>query len=256
MAGSLYEPLDAGTFRATELTQGPWDPRHQHGSPPAALLAREIERAGGDMVVCRFALDILGPVPVGEVAVRTEVVRPGRRVRCVAAEMSADGRPAARATAWMLRRADTASVAAEPAPARLPRPETAVTDYPRPGFGYFHACEWRFAQGAFLTTGPGVLWARLKVPVVPGEEPSPLQRVAGVADTASGISPELSFAAYTFANLDFTVHLLRELHGEWVCLDSVSAIGPSGSGLCRTRLYDDRGDLGSVAQTLFVARRD
>lgn len=255
MADSLYQPLDDGRFRATELTQGPWDPRHQHGSPPAALLGREIERLGGDMVVCRLALDILGPVPVGEVAVRAEVVRPGRRVRCVRAEMTADGRAVAYARAWLLRRADTASIASGRSPAP-PRPNTAADENPRREFGYFHACEWRFAEGAFLSTGPGVLWARLKVPVVPGEEPSPLQRVAGVVDTASGISSELDFTAYTYANVDLTLHLLRELHGEWVCMEAASKVGPSGSGLCRTRLYDDRGDLGAAAQTLFVARRD
>ena len=45
------------------------------------------------------------------------------------------------------------------------------------------------------------------------------------------------------------------VHGEWVCLDAVTTIGMEGSGLCRTRLYDERGDLGSVAQTLYVAAR-
>lgn len=255
MTMSLYEPLGGGRFRASELTQGPWDPRHQHGSPPAALLAREIELVGGDMVVGRLAVDILGPIPVGEVAVRAEVVRPGRRVQCVAAEMTADGRPVAHARAWRLRRADTTGIASTPAPAP-PRPDTAETQNPGREFGYFHACEWRFAEGAFLSTGPGVLWARLAVPVVPDEEPSPLQRVAGVADTASGISAELDFATYTYANVDLTLHLLRELSGEWVCMEAASTAGPSGSGLCRTRLYDDRGDLGSSAQTLFLARRD
>lgn len=255
MVDSLYQPLDDGRFRATELTQGPWDPRHQHGSPPAALLAREIERLGGDMVVSRLAVDILGPIPVGEVTVRAEVVRPGGRIQCVEAQMIADGRPVAHARAWRLRRADTADIASKPALAPLPRPDAAVVTNPRLGFGYFHACEWRFAEGAFLSTGPGTLWARLTVPVVPGEEPSSLQRVAGVTDTASGISSELDFATYTYANVDLTLHLLRELSGEWVCMEAASKVGPSGAGLCRTRLYDDRGDLGSAAQTLFVAPR-
>ena len=258
MADSLYRPLGDGRFGSTEFTQGPWDPRHQHGSPPAALLARELERTDpqADVAVCQLAIDILGPIPVGEVTVHTEVVRQGRRVQCVAAEMVADGRPVAYARAWRLRRADTEAIASPPAPARLPRPDTALTESPLPDFGYFHAVEMRLADGGFLLNGPAVLWTRLKVPVVPGEEPSPLQRVAGVADTASGISSELSFAAYTFSNVDFTLHLLRALSGDWVCLDAATTIGPDGSGLCRTRLSDDRGDLGSVTQTLFVAHRD
>jgi hypothetical protein len=258
MADSLYRPLGDGRFESTELTQGPWDPRHQHGSPTAALLARELERTDPQpgMAVSQLAIDILGPIPLGEVAVHTEVVRPGRRVQCVAAEMVADGRPVAYARAWRLRCADTEAIASEPVSARLPRPEECVTESPLPDFGYFHALEWRFAEGGFLLNGPAVLWARLAVPVVPDEEPGPLERVAGVADTASGVSSELSFAAYTFSNVDFTLHLLRAQQGEWTCLDAATTVGPAGSGLCRTRLYDDTGDVGSVVQTLFVARRD
>jgi hypothetical protein len=258
MPNSLYRPLGDGRFQATELTQGPWDPRHQHGSPPAALLTRELELTDPHpgMAVSQLAIDILGPIPVGEVTVHTEVVRPGRRVQCVAAEMVADGRPVAYARAWRLRCADTQAIASDPVAARVPRPAESVTESPLPDFGYFHALDWRFAEGGFLLNGPAVLWARLAVPVVPGEEPSPMQRVAGVADTASGVSSELSFASYLFSNVDFTLHLLREPYGEWICLDAATTVGPSGSGLCRTRLYDDLGDFGSGAQTLFVARRE
>src|SRR5262249_60278718 len=125
-----------------------------------------------------------------------------------------------------------------------------------PGLGSFHAIDGRFAGGGTRLTGPAVLGTRLAVPVLPDEEPSPLQRVAGVSDTASGISSELSFAAYTFSNVDFTLHLLRPQSDEWTCLDATTTVGPVGSGLCRTRLFDERGDFGSTAQTLFIARRD
>jgi hypothetical protein len=177
-------------------------------------------------------------------------------VQSVAAEMVAEGRPVAYARAWRLRHADTAAIATETAASRLPLPDIALKESPLPDFGYFHAIEWRFAEGGILQNGPAVLWTRLAVPVLPDEEPSQLQRVAGVADTASGISSELSFAAYMFSNVDFTLHLVRPQSGEWTCLDAATTVGPSGSGLCRTRLYDEHGDFGSVAQTLFVARRD
>src|SRR5690349_16972983 len=139
MADSLYRPLGDGRFQSTELTQGPWDPRHQHGSPPAALLAHELERADPqpDMTVAQLAIDILGPIPVGEVTVHSEVVRPGRRVQSVAAEMVADGRPVAYARAWRLRRADTDAIASESAAARRPPPDAAVTEPPLPHFRYF-----------------------------------------------------------------------------------------------------------------------
>ena len=68
---ALYVPTDGG-FRATALAIGPWDPGLQHAGPPAALLAREAERAGGieNGQTVRLAFDILAPVPVGPVQLR------------------------------------------------------------------------------------------------------------------------------------------------------------------------------------------
>ena len=69
---ALYVPTDDG-FEATALTIGPWDPSSQHAGPPAALMARAVERAsgidGGQTV--RLAYDILGPVPVGPMRIGT-----------------------------------------------------------------------------------------------------------------------------------------------------------------------------------------
>ncbi|HEX6471012.1 MAG TPA: thioesterase family protein [Streptosporangiaceae bacterium] len=266
MADSLYLPLGRGRYLATELTQGPWDPRHQHGSPPAALLAHAMERleAAGEagpgpeppaMEFTQFAVDLLRPVPVGEVEVRAQLGRAGRRVRYLTAELFADGEPVARARGWRMRRADTSGLAApeEPPPYALPARQDGTS--PFTDFGYHHALEWRFVTGAVTTPGPATMWTRLVVPVVPDEKPTPLQRLVGVADTASGISSALPFDTHVFINVDLTLHLVRALSGEWVCLDAATTIGPDGAGLCRTRLYDERGDLGSAAQSLLVDRR-
>ncbi|WP_237292992.1 acyl-CoA thioesterase domain-containing protein [Streptomyces katrae] len=76
----FYERIGEGRFRATEATRGPWDPGAQHAGPPAALLGRAVEeRAGarGDMRVARITYEILRPVPIGELAVATSVLRRG-----------------------------------------------------------------------------------------------------------------------------------------------------------------------------------
>jgi hypothetical protein len=257
LADSLYIPLGDGRFRATELTQGPWNPREQHGSPPAALLAHALETAHPqpDMEFTQFSMDLLGPVPVGDVQTRTELVRPGRRVQYLTAELIADERPVARARGWRMRRADTSGIESTQSPAPLPIPGPALAESPFIDFGYFHAIDWRLTSGAVAIPGPATMWTRLKVPIVPDEKPTPLQRVAGVADTSSGISSVLSFDTHIFTNVDLALYLLRAAHGDWICLDAVTTIGPEGSGLCRTGLFDERGDLGSVAQTLFVAPR-
>jgi len=86
---SFYVPLGDDRWRGTVHTTGPWDPRFQHGGPPSALLGRAVERCSprDDMVVARATVELLGPVPVGELAVRARVARPGRSVELVEAAL-------------------------------------------------------------------------------------------------------------------------------------------------------------------------
>ena len=255
---ALYEPLGDGRYRATRLTQGPWHPDHQHAGPPAALLAGAMENdhPRPDLTLTRFAMEILGPIPVGDVAVRSRVVRDGRRVQHVAAELEAGGRTAVVARGWRLRTGDTEDVASAPEPAPEPLPATSAVRPEGSGpFGYFDALDWRFARGSFDETGPVVAWMRLRGPVLPGSNPTPMQRLVGVVDSASGVSNEVSFATHLFSNVDLSVHVTRPLAGEWVCLDAASRIGPAGAGVCRARLYDEKGDLGSSSAALFIERR-
>ena len=72
LPAALFVPTDDG-YLATALTIGPWDAGFQHAGPPAALLARAAEQAGGIAggQPVRLAYDIFAPVPVGPVRVRT-----------------------------------------------------------------------------------------------------------------------------------------------------------------------------------------
>ncbi|HYJ21120.1 MAG TPA: acyl-CoA thioesterase domain-containing protein, partial [Solirubrobacterales bacterium] len=124
MPDAFYEP-DGDRYVATALTRGPWDPGAQHAGPPAGLLGREIERLpdAGEFQVGRVTCEILRSVPIGPVRVAARVLRPGRRVQLVEAELSDEaGEPLMRANAWRLRAAPleippAAMVVAEPPPA-------------------------------------------------------------------------------------------------------------------------------------------
>lgn len=255
---SLYEPLGEGRYRPTLLTQGPWDPGHQHGGPPAALLAgvMEGERADPEFALTRFTMEILGPVPLADLAVRHSVVRDGRRIRYLMGELVAGERTVAVAHGWWLRTGDTEDIAADPAPPPAPVPERdAPPPYGSGPFGYYEALNWRFARGSFDDPGPATAWLRLRVPVLPGVEPTPMQRLLGVVDSASGVSNEVPFSTHLFSNVDLSVHVQRQPDGEWICVDAATRIGPNGSGVCRARLYDEKGDVGGSTQALFVRRR-
>lgn len=103
--------------------------------------------------------------------------------------------------------------------------------------------------------GPATDWIRLRVPVVPGEEPSPLQRVAAAADFGNGISGVAEFDQLLFINPDLTVHLHRLPAGEWVCLDAVTWMEDRGVALAESRLWDEQGPLGRSLQSLLIDAR-
>jgi len=253
---AFFLPLGDDRWQATAHTTGPWDARFQHGGPPSALLAREVERRSGrdDMVTARVTVEILGAVPVGELVLSSRVTRPGRSVELVQAVLSAGGRDVARAEAWrVLRTTESVPSRDREAPA-LPAtaPPVELGDWID---GYLSAVEWRFVTGRFGASGPSSAWARLRIPLVPGEEPSPLVRVMAVADSGNGVSSELSIKDWHFINPELTVHLHREAVGEWICLDARTAISPGGAGLATSVLSDVEGPVGVGAQSLLVAPR-
>ncbi len=255
MVAAFFTPLlDAGRYLAADATAGPWSVRHQHGGPPSALLVHESEGAArahtgrDDLDALRVSVDFLGPVPVGEVVVTTSVLRAGRSAVLVGAEMTAGGRAVLQSRTWLVRRADDGP-ATDDRPVAHPDEATEVAAWT---FPYGAAIEWRPVSGDPVGPGPATVWARQRVPVVGGVEPSGLQRAVCVADSSSGISSELSWSRWSFANVDVDVHLVRPVVGEWVLLESRTRLSAGGSGLATSTLHDGLGLVGTSAQTLVV----
>jgi hypothetical protein len=257
VADSFYVPLGDGLWQATPHTTGPWDARAQHGGPPSALLGRAMQRCQPreDMIVARFTCEILRAIPVGEIDVQARVARPGRSVELLEAAASVDGREVARATAWRVLRTDSPPVPPRlPSPSPLPDKQDAM---PSAGWvdGYISAIEWRGVNGGFAAAGPATVWTRMRYPLVPDEEPAPLERVLAVADSGNGASWELDINRWHFINPELTVHLHREAAGEWICLDAQTAISTGGAGLATSVLSDLHGPVGVGAQSLLIAPR-
>src|SRR6266851_1418985 len=159
MADSFFVPLGEGRWLATVHTTGPWDERAQHGGPPSALVGRAKPRCepGGAIAVARVPARILATVP--------------------------GGREVAWARAWRVLRTECPDAG----PGLVPPPGRPAAGDPLPpgGWvdGYLSAIEWRGVRGAFGERGPATVWTRMRYPLVPGEEPSPLERVLAVADS-------------------------------------------------------------------------
>jgi hypothetical protein len=245
---------------ADAACSGPWSVQAMHGGPPSALLVRACERvAGGGLVALRASVDFLGPVPVDDVTVRSRVVRGGRRVTLAEAVLEAGGKSVLHARTWLLRSTSTEAPAGFSigSPVEAPRqgPQAsspALTDWT---FPYAQAMEWRQVSGDPGGPGDAAAWARQRIPLIEGEEPTGLQRAVMVADSGNGISAALDWDRWMFVNVDLVVHLSRRLDGEWVLLDARTRYEPGGTGLSTSVLSDEAGAVGTGAQTLLISPR-
>ena len=271
MAEGLFTASPGGLYTPTEHARGPWDPGALHGGAPAALIARafaEVE-PGAQLPIGRLGFEFLRPIPFAELEVRTEIVRSGRRVQELRAELWTAG------GGELIGRADALRIQA--VPAGLP------DDYGRrqqPGSGTIAALPGpergkvvRFAlndpdatslastgmEMSWLTDpwalGPGRVWMRLREPVVAGEGITPLLRLVATADFGNGISAELRFDSYLFINADLTIHLWRMPRGEWIGLDAKTVLMDGGVGVAESVLHDIDGPVGRAFQTLVVQAR-
>lgn len=260
MATAFYEPLGDDRYRSTEHTVGPWGPDSQHAGPPSALLTRALEQmmpASWSGTLTRISVDILGAVPVAELTVRTQTLRPGRNVELVQAELEAGGRPVLRAQGWRMRAGELelpAAAAGAPVDAipEFPAQDGPFFDW---GGGYLWAMQWRFVPGSPRGVGKAAVWARMRIPLVAGEEPTGLQRVLTLADSGHGVSHRLSPERWLFINTELTVHLTAVPSGEWICLDATTRLDSAGFGLASSRIYDRTRLIGLGAQSLYVAPR-
>jgi hypothetical protein len=255
VSDAFYIP-DGGRYLATEHTRGPWSPKHQHGGPPAALIAHVVEAAAPELSIARITVDFLRPIPIDRLGVRVETLRAGSKVRRVVGTLL-HGEDAVAHAVLTLVRTTGVDLAAAPDEAPMPPPERAAPfQFPffREPTGYHTAMESRLALGRF-GRGRVAIWMRQRVPLLPGVAPSPVERVLVAADSGSGVSAGIEHASHTAINFDLTVALHRPLDGEWVGLDSVSTYEPLGLGLADTRVLDVRGPVGRALQGLVIERR-
>jgi hypothetical protein len=243
-------------FWASELARGPWDPNAQHGGAPAALIAGELEKLDPQphMRIVRVTFELLRPVPLGELHVNTAIVRPGKRVQLLEATLaSPDATELVRARAVRVARAPLgAGTLVEETP---PGPES-IAPTPGPwGAAAFPggAVEIRFASGALNEPGPATAWFRLTVPVIAGEQTTPLQRMMAAADFPNGISSELSWEDWLFINPDLTVYIEREPRSEWVGLQAHTRIIDGETALAQAVIFDTEGQIGRSLQSLYIA---
>jgi acyl-coenzyme A thioesterase PaaI-like protein len=246
-------------FRATEAALGPWYEGALHGGAPAALLVHAVTAATGDptLRLARMTYDFVRPVPIGELSVDVEVVRPGRRVNLLDASLlDPQGTEVMRGRALLVHPSELGQSPLSAPP--FPGPEAGrENDFPGargPNFAT-EAMEIRFVEGSFHEPGPATAWFRLRRPLVAGEPTSGLELIAAVGDFGNGIASVLSWEDHVFINPDLTLYIEREPVGEWVALQAQTRIGLGSVAVAESVLWDQQGRIARATQALLVARR-
>jgi len=190
---AVFVREDANSWRASELSRGPWDPRAQHGGAPCGLLAHIAESAveGEGWQLARLTVELIRPVPVDSLSSSVNV-EAGRTTARVEITLMAQGKPVAKAHALLVRTQAVAppeeTLQRPLAPAlSMPAPSDCTAPLRIPGLPdvrsfYYTATESRVAAGDAAAPGPAAAWFRLRVPLVAGAANSPAMRAAAAAD--------------------------------------------------------------------------
>ncbi|MGV8851582.1 MAG: thioesterase family protein [Rhodoglobus sp.] len=256
-AQSYYVRHDDTHFESTIHAQGAWNPHEQHMAPVAGILAHVLEsfESRPELRIARISFEILGLIPDGEFEVVSTVLRSGRTIELVQAELIANGRVAVRATAWRLQVSDTSAVQGI-VDRRFPPVDSAgaPVDLAQWPGGYIQSIEARALPEH--SAGSGRVWLRTPYPLLSSEPISEFARLMGLVDTSNGIATRVKpgEGGYAFPNVDLQVHLYRLPAGEWLGLENAVNFGSDGVGLTSTVLHDKEGPFGRAEQILTLRK--
>ena len=245
---------NSGWFLPQPVCAGPWDQTSLHGRVVAGLLAAEIERAHGatDLIPARLTVDLYRLPGFDPMRVTHVVVREGRRIRVVNAEIFSGEKSVGRATVQLLR------VASDPTGAvwkpedwgALGPDDVALQD----GKAMGGMWETRLISGGMGEPGPRQLWMREVRELIEGEALSAWQRVALAADFASPYA-NAGDQGLQFINTDITLYLHRLPKSDWIGFEVTNHQSADGVANGECALFDSTGRIGtSTVAALAQAR--
>ncbi|MDT5078128.1 MAG: hypothetical protein QOJ80_2765 [Mycobacterium sp.] len=253
---TAYFLPDGDAFVPTSIARGPWGSSIS-GNYVGGLLGYAIERDASDpdLQPARLTVDLLRPAAMAPLEARSTVVRQGRRLKLVHAELTQSGVVVARASALLLRRGERppGQVWSSPVtmPPRPPEPEgplDAVTmmvwaygkDAAVAGPG-FDLTEWGH-------DGPKYVWLRDRKQLIDGQPMTAFTRAAMAGDVASSLT-HYGTAGLHYINADYTVTLSRLPVGADIGLAALTHSSHEGVATGSAAMFDNQGPIGSATAT-------
>ncbi len=245
-------------FIGTPAARGPWSELHCHAGPVTGLIAREAEHlVGSSKQLTRLSANFMRPLPLDGIRLEGNVTRDGRQLATSTVSvfdrsnnLCAIGSCVHLATGQLsnLPTAQIQKVDFENSkPGRFPsiakiHDEEYFADY----------IEVSFPEGENNEPGPTTLM--IKAPgLILNEPPSPFQTLCPLADCGNGISRNGEISEFRFMNPDITIAMHRCPESEWLASDAISFWETTGIGLAKATIFDDKGPVASVLQTLLIA---
>ena len=251
-------------FTPNDHSRGPWDPDACHAGPPTGLLVRAMERALPTIRLARITVDLAKPIPMAGFRIAAEVTRSGRTVGTTSAAII-DGDGVVRVAATGIH------IAAQEQPVFESTLDNSGVVTPRladstpgvfpiqvsrrhglPGFSG-EAVRVRYPEGEGPGPGSRTVWMNT-ADLLPGETPSPFQRICPLADCGNAFSRHFEPNEVMFVNPDLTIALHRDPVGDWFGSKTVAQWQPTGIGLADAMLFDDLGPVGKALQTIILRR--
>ncbi len=247
---------DGGSYMASPVSAGPWDPKSLHGRVIAGLLAHEIETHHGDtdFLPARLTVDMYRLPGFDPVEVTTRAIREGKRIKVIDAEFISGGVSMARATCQLIRRAlNPEGFVWSPPNWSVPAPDQ-IELAPERRSMLGGMWEIRPIVGAMGTLGPRRVWMREVRELIGGVALSPFVRAALAADFASPFA-NAGDKGLGYINSDVTLYLHRAMAGEWIGFEVVNHQATEGVAIGECFIYDQQGPIGSASVAALAQKR-
>ena len=255
--------VDGDQLVPTPIAQSMWSSNQMHGVAVSGALARGVEQqlaalGRAELRPARWSVDLFRPAAMEPCTVTTTVVRDGRRIVLLDAELRqgpGDGRVVARAGAVHLlptQAPDGQVWSPQPQHAAPPLDVVPASDEPRVPF--FHSGgDWSQSFPDHQNEHRKSTW-QTGLPVVAGEHPSGFVAVASVADSASMLL-HWGTAGVQYINTDLTLTLARAPYGVEVGMVATDRLEHDGIAVGTVAVLDRQGPLGHVTVTALANAR-
>lgn len=238
-SGEILTPLP--------LAAGKWGAGRMRGLAVSGALARAVENALPDTELrpARWTLELCRVATMDACHADTRIMRQGRRITVVEADLIQNGVVVASARALLLRPEDDVtdgSVWAPPSQWVSP-PEDLRPVTVDPRLFYEESSGWT-AEPTPHSDRRNILWL-LTYRIVEGEEPTPFQFAASAADVASLVG-NWGSAGMQHINADVTLALARLPESPEIGMAALDRVDSDGITTSTVTVFDRSGTLGTA----------